>query len=174
MSENLDRMVNATARDIADACGVSTATVIRFYKSCRFSGLSELKMSLRREYVVPDDGTTSTKYLDVMKNDSISIIRQKVLGYHNLITNNMLSDWNFDAYSLALDALIQAKRILIIGKSGCRCSAICPFHILTNLGLPCETYIDLFLRSCGLAHRRRMTWLSALPLPDGCGIQWKT
>jgi len=142
MLKNPEGMVNATARDIADACGVNTATVIRFCKSCGFSGLSELKMSLRREYVVPDEGTTSTKYLDVMKNDSISIIRQKVLGYHNLIISNMLSDWNLDAYSLAVDALIQAKRVLIIGEGGSRCSAICLFHILTNLGLSCETYMD--------------------------------
>lgn len=133
------RVMEATARELAEASGVSTATVIRFCHACGFSGFTELKLCIRREDSVSED---NKKYTEVQEDDTISTVRRKILGYHTLIVNDMLLGWNEAAYSLAVEALVKAKRILIFGEGGSRCSAMCMFHILVNLGLPCETYMD--------------------------------
>ena len=135
-------VVHSTARDIAQAVGVSPATVVRFCRACDFSGLTELKLSLKREHFVLSDQRASLQYGDVKQSDPVSVVKEKVLGYHNMIIHEMLSSWNEDAYSLAVDALLNAPRILIFGEGGSRCTAICLFHILTDLGFPCETYMD--------------------------------
>jgi DNA-binding MurR/RpiR family transcriptional regulator len=136
-----DQIADATASSLAQMIGTSTATIIRFSRSCGFSGLTDMKLSLKREYMVLNTDDES-KYMDIKRGDSVAMIKQKVLGYHNMVINNMLSSWNEDAYTLAADALINAKRILIFGEGGSRSTALCLFHILSNLGLFCETYMD--------------------------------
>lgn len=142
MLENPQLLSEATIRSVADAAGVSTATVVRFCRVCGFSGFTDLKLCIGREYAISRDADKAQKYTDVKKSDSVAMVRKKVLGYHNMIVNDMLSGWNEDAYTLATEALLKANRILIFGEGGSRSSVLCLFHILSNLGLNCETYMD--------------------------------
>lgn len=142
MLKNPQAILTATARSLAEELNVSTATVVRFCRSCGFSGLTDLKLSLQREYAALclDGGQAVLGKLK--RDDSVSVVKQKVLGYHNMIINIMLSNWNETAYEDAVEAILKANRIIILGEGGSRCSAMCLFSILTNLGLNCESYMD--------------------------------
>ncbi len=135
-------ILKSSTREIAEAAGVSTATVVRCCRSCGFSGMAELKLILRKEYLALDGGDENILYSDVTPDDPIAIVRQKVLGYHNMIISDMLQGWNEEAYVHAVDEIADAKRILICGEGGSRATALCLFHILNNMGIECETYMD--------------------------------
>lgn len=135
-------ILRSSTREIAEAAGVSTATVVRFCRSCGFSGMAELKLILRKEYLALDGGNEKIMYSDVSPDDPIAIVRQKILGYHNMIISDMLQGWNEEAYVHAVDEIASANRILICGEGGSRATALILFHILNNMGIECETYMD--------------------------------
>lgn len=137
--DNPLEVVHATSEQLAKATGVSTATVIRFAQSCGFSGLTDLKISLRREVEIAKDPAMLS---GVKPDDTTAMIKRKVMGYHNLVINSMLSNWNEAAYQMAVDELLKARRILIIGEGGSRSSAICLLDICTQLNLQCEVCND--------------------------------
>lgn len=133
--------LSATARSIAEELSISAATVIRACRAFGFDGFAEMKLIIRRDETEwnTKDGS---KYVDVKIGDKIAVVREKVLGYHNMIINDMMSGWNEQAYDFAADAIINAKRIIVIGEGGSKCTAMCLFHIFTSIGLPCEMYND--------------------------------
>lgn len=142
MLANTEKLLAATAEDIGKATGTSAATVIRFCRSCGFNGLTELKLSLKKEYRIVDPNPARTLDNSLKGDDKVAIIKQKVLGYNNLVINNMLSDWNIAAYDMAVDAISKAKRVLVIGEGGSRSSALALFYMLLNIGINCEMYMD--------------------------------
>lgn len=139
---NPEKVIDGTTRTISEEAGVSTATVVRFCRSCGFEGLTDLKLSLRREQKQLLETEKSAKYVNVQKDDSIQMIKQKILGYHDMIVQHMLSNWNVDAYTFAAGAITDARHVLIMGEGGSRCSALCLFYTLTNLGIDCAFYED--------------------------------
>jgi DNA-binding MurR/RpiR family transcriptional regulator len=131
--------VQATAKEIAERTGTSAATVVRFCRACGFSGLPELKVSLRREHEIAEGGYHAALVRD---NDSMDAISRKVMGYHSMVINAMMSGLDEEAYRLAADAILGAKRILVVGEGGSQCTASCLTHSLLMLGLPCQTVLD--------------------------------
>ena len=136
------RLLDATARSISETLNLSPATVVRFCRSCGWYGLADLKLSVQKEEKHLSSSGSETRYLDVHPDDSVALVREKVLGYHNSIINDMMAGWNERAYEDAAEAITSAKRIIVMGAGGSRCTAIALFHILTNLGLNCEVYSD--------------------------------
>lgn len=136
------RVLDATARSISEALDVSPATVVRFCRSCGWYGLADLKLSVQKESRHLSESDRESRYLDVHPDDSVSLVREKVLEYHNRIINDMMTGWNERAYEDATEAIISANRIIVMGAGGSRCTAMGLFHILTNLGLNCELYSD--------------------------------
>ena len=142
MLSNPDMILNATAEEIGAATGSSAATVIRFCRTCGFNGLPELKLSLKRENRIMDPKPDRKVDPTLQAKDKASLIKQRVLGYHNMVINTMLSDWNVDAYDMAVDAILKAKRVLLLGEGGSRSSCLNLFYMLLNMGIQCEVYLD--------------------------------
>ncbi len=136
------RALSATARTISEELDLSPATVVRFCRACGWVGLTDLKLFVQREEKHLADGGQSSAYMDVHPEDSVSLVREKVLGYHNRIINDMMNGWNERAYEDAAEAITSAGRVVVMGAGGSRCTAIGLFHILTNLGVNCEIYSD--------------------------------
>lgn len=150
MLENPKIVVDETSRGLSAKLGVSPATIVRFCRSCGFEGLTDLKLSLQREYMALNEGPADSDAGTIALNDSVTIIKQKVLGYHSMIINLMLSNWNEDAYKLAADAILAAERIIILGEGGSKCTATCLYSILLNLGMRCEIYSDAVFETCAI------------------------
>ena len=140
--EDPGRVLDATARSISETLGLSPATVVRFCRNCGFYGLADLKLSVQKERKALSDKTELGKYLSVRADDPVSVVREKVLGYHNRIVNEMMSGWNEKAYEYAAEAIVSAGRVIVMGEGGSRSTAVGLFHILTNMGVNCELYSD--------------------------------
>ena len=140
--QNPEFVLNATAKEIAEATDSSAATVIRFCRTCGFNGLTELKLSLKRESKLVDPHPTRAVDAELGNNDLSGLVQQRVLGYHNLVVDALLSDWNLSAYSMAAEAMLRAKRIIIVGEGGSRASCFCLMNMLLTMGFRCEHYMD--------------------------------
>lgn len=133
--ENPEKIMNSVVSDIAREAGVSSATVVRFCRSCGYSGLSDLKLQLKREY---EREHQLVNVREVQKGDPLPVIKQKVLSYHMNVVHAVLSGWNEEAYNYAADELLAAKNILIISSGGSKAAAVSLTDILCQLGLPCD------------------------------------
>ena len=140
--EDPTRILDATARSLSEHFHISPATVVRFCRSCGFSGLTDMKLSVRREDKTISASADGEKYTHVHTGDPVSLVLEKVLGYHNMIIHDMMSGWNEQAYEYAAEAILHARRVIVMGQGGSRCTATGLFHILTNLGINCELHSD--------------------------------
>ena len=79
--ENPDRVVRQRVKDLADACQVSEATIIRFVRKLAFNGFSEFKIALAvMPQQHPPAGTVEEQFFydDLMQSDSVEAIIQKI------------------------------------------------------------------------------------------------
>lgn len=139
MLQNTKEVLDLSAESLGAQTKTSAATIIRFCKACGFSGLTDLKLTLKQEYNIVNNLTHESR---IEATDPVSTIKRKVMGYHSLVINSMLSEWNESAYTMAAEAIIQAKRILIIGEGGSHSTASCLLYVLSQLGLSCDMSMD--------------------------------
>lgn len=137
--QNPEKIIDSTASQLAEAVNVSAATVIRFCKSCGFSGFTELRLNARREFKVSID---PGQIVGTDSKDSLAMVKQKLMGYHMKVIHSVLSAWNEAAYKDAADALMNARNILIIGSGGSKAAALSLADILFQLNFPCDMWDD--------------------------------
>ncbi len=130
--------VRATLAYVAEACGTSEPTVIRFCRSIGLQGFRELGIRLAEALSNP----TSYLHRDVRPDDTISDAVGKVIdaSIKSLIDlKSQLADMPVDA---AVDALANARQIAFagLGASGHVASDAC--HKFFRLGIPCSTLMD--------------------------------
>lgn len=139
MLQNPGEVMEATSAQIAESAGASPASVIRLCKSCGFSGLAELKMSIKREYYTMH---TEKHSGDIQEDDPVALVKQKMVGYYLSVAGAILSTWNEAAYLHAVDELLSAKHILVTSFGGSKATAVCLTDFLLQLNLPCELWDD--------------------------------
>ncbi len=135
-------LLDASAKDLADATGTSPATVIRFCRTCGFNGLTEMKLSLKRENRTVDSHPSRAVDGALSDNELSALVRERVLGYHNVVVSTLLTDWNIEAYSMAVEAILNAGQIVIVGEGVSRGSCVTLMNSLLVMGLRCHMYLD--------------------------------
>jgi DNA-binding MurR/RpiR family transcriptional regulator len=101
--ENTRKAVFMTARELAEACDISEATVIRFVAQLRFSGYSEMQQTLR-DYV-----DTELTLLD--RRDLLSKRGDGVEGFRKTVAEE-IENLTYLFQTMQLDDLEQAVRML--------------------------------------------------------------
>ncbi len=139
VTADLERAMTATVTELAAQTGVSVASVIRFCKACGFSGLPEMRSYLKHER----DLAAGNRGLSQVKDpgNADEMIKDKVLGLHQIAARSM-SGWDRDAYAAAVERILQAGRILVIGQGGSKASAVCMCDYLMQIHLPAEIAFD--------------------------------
>ena len=150
--QNPEFVLNATAKEIAEATDSSAATVIRFCRTCGFNGLTELKLSLKRESKIVDSHPARAVDAPMSDRELSELIKDRVLGYHNVVVSTLLSDWNIAAYNMAVEAILGAKQIIIVGEGVSRGSCIILMNSLLTMGLRCNMYTDSVFEIINIDH----------------------
>lgn len=135
--DNPQALKNCTALQLAKESGTSSATVVRFCRSCGFSGLSELKLYFTREIL-----TEKSQQESIEKTDSVSIVKQKIKTYHEAVLRNVVAASDDKSYEAAANALIQAKKVLVSGVGGSQMAASAIMDSFLSLHISCEYYSD--------------------------------
>lgn len=131
---NIKEIGNLSAQDIGAYSGAGAATVVRFCRKCGFIGLSDLKASLIRGggmHVRSED-------IYISPEDSLATVKQKVLDYHISVVNSLKTQRDEEKLNSAVDALLNAKRVVVSGAGDSSSMAIILHNNLDMQGL--ETY----------------------------------
>ncbi len=115
--DNYDKAVFLTAAKLGDIIGVSESTVVRFASSIGYKGYPEFQKAL--ESLVRSK-LNNTEKVDITKGgiEQNGVLRQ-VLTSDALKIKNTMENIDEAAFYNAVDALISARRIYIVGIRTC-------------------------------------------------------
>ena len=122
--------------ELAEQAGCSEATIVRFCKKLGFSGYQEFKISFARET------KTSVINANMSKDDNAFAIFEKVCNdvYCSFEkTKKILSPEKLQA---AAEAIMNAKRIVVIGLGNSASIALDASHKLLRIGCNAYAYTD--------------------------------
>lgn len=118
--EYRDAMKPVTIQEMADACGVSKATVTRFCRSVNLDNFSDLKWSISASLLGSTGGVGADAETDVydgiMPEDSILLKCQKLHHISTQALTQTLSHIDTEAIDAAVDLLCRARNVYCFGQ----------------------------------------------------------
>ncbi|MCY4541298.1 MAG: MurR/RpiR family transcriptional regulator [Rhodobacteraceae bacterium] len=162
VQKNLEKISTMTIAELANSCGVSTPTVVRFCRSMGCKGYREFKMLLAQNLAV------SLQYLD-MKNierpQSDSEIVDQIMGALSATLNILRKQMDATTFATAKQMLVNARSILVGGVGGG--SSMLAYEAanrLFRLGIPAVSVSDSYvlqMRAATLRSRDILLLISA-------------
>lgn len=147
--ENQGKIISLSIVELAEQCGCSEATIVRFSKRLGLSGYQELKISLAAE------SCSSTINASINTNDSAFEMFEKVCNdiYCSLeLTKKSLSK---DNLSLAAQKICAANKIVIFGLGNSASVAIDASHKFLRAGLNAVAYSDNHMQVIAASHLQK-------------------
>lgn len=112
--KNYDTAAFMTAATLGDKVGVSESTVVRFANALGYSGYRELQKELQE---LVRSKLTTVQRITLSNPDLIdheNILKEVVKGdIHN--TENIIHEMNYDVYRDAVNLILKAKHVYILG-----------------------------------------------------------
>lgn len=115
--DNPSIVLNMTISQIAEACGTSVASVVRFCQAVGVSGYAELRMALATELgkEAAQFGSGLTLGAEIARTDTLEEMAAKVASLEMLAIEETVSNLDLRALERVVDALDKAPRILLFG-----------------------------------------------------------
>ncbi len=144
--ENPGKIISLSIIELAEQCGCSEATIVRFSKRLGLSGYQELKISLASETGSP---TINTK---INGQDSAFEMYEKVCN--DIYCSLELTKKSLDSEKIALAAksLCNAKKIVIFGLGNSAAIATDASHKFLRAGLCAYAYTDNHMQVIAASH----------------------
>jgi len=142
VTQNWEDLLPYSMAQVAQACGVSDTTVLRFCRSAGFHGFLDLKLRLARDTADP----THIIHSEITpKDDSVSIIR-KVFQANIAALRDTLEIMDYASMTRAAKLIAEASRVLIIGVGTSSPIVHDAFNKFFRLGLNCRAQTDSYLQ----------------------------
>lgn len=126
------KVTTMTSQDLARQCGVSQSSIIKFCKKVGLSGFPALKITLSADVARAQDAEQI--HGDIFSDDPLSEVAQKMYNSKVAALSETLKGNSSELLAQAVDKLVAANRIIILGVGG---SALVAFDFaskLTKLG----------------------------------------
>lgn len=132
--------------ELAEKCGCSEATVVRFSKRLGFSGYQGLKISLAQE--------TGNEQLstDIADTDTTEDIYKKVCNNIYITLEKTQSILDFGVLQHAADSIAAAERVVIFGLGNSAPIALDASHKLIRAGINANAYSDNHMQAIAASH----------------------
>lgn len=146
-----EQVVYLSVAALAEICGVSDPTVVRMCQKLGYSGYQSLKLAMAAAVVSP----TQTVHEAVTAEDDMQAVTEKVFQsaiYALQFTRDTLDS---NAMSKAAHALLNAKKIVIIGMGASGPIAADLHHKLLRLGMNAAVYTDAHLQAISCSYLTR-------------------
>ncbi|MFZ5452695.1 MAG: MurR/RpiR family transcriptional regulator [Thermodesulfobacteriota bacterium] len=127
--------IYASVNEVAAACGVSEATVMRFCRILGFRGFQDFKISLARELV-------PRPHEEVTDDDDPANIVRKVFQAKSAALQDTLEVMEMAGMEAACRLLLNANRILVIGIGGSGTAVAYAGTRFLLAGLKAQIYTD--------------------------------
>jgi DNA-binding MurR/RpiR family transcriptional regulator len=141
------KIVHLSMAQVAQACGVSDTTVLRFCRNTGFQGYTDLKLSIARDVVSP----TQIIHDDIAVGDGPAVVARKVFMSNIQALYDTLEVLDEDALIKAINLLTAARRILIVGVGTSGPIVHSMYNMLMRLGLNCKAETDSYLQLMDVA-----------------------
>lgn len=143
ITKNPEKVIYLSVAGLAENSGVSDATVIRTCRSIGLNGYQELKVTLAQDIVSP----LQSIHEEINSDDTPSVIIDKVFqGTLHAInfTHDILKSENIEK---AVEAILNANRVIIIGLGNSHAIALDLQHKLLRLGIDAIALSDSHLQA---------------------------
>lgn len=130
--------IYASVNEVAAACGVSEATVMRFCRILGFRGFQDFKISLARELVLP----VPRPLEEVTDADDPANIVRKVFQDHRAALQDTLDVTEIEGMKAAGQLLLNSRQVLVIGIGGSGTAVAHAGVRFLLLGLKAQIYTD--------------------------------
>lgn len=127
-----DKVMFCSLADLAAACKVSEATIIRFLHKLDYTSYQVFRVNIAQEL---SKGTNNEVYNEVSEKDGMTEIMNKVIQSTVRSITDSSQTINPDHLSSLCDHIVAANRILIIGVGATSAIAFDFYHKLIKLGL---------------------------------------
>ena len=150
-------VLEQTISQIADTCGTSVASVVRFCRAVGLSGYAELRMSLATELgkEAAQFGSGLTLGAEIARTDTLEEMAAKVASLEMLAIEETVSSLDFKTLERVVAALEGAHRILLFGIGASHFVAQDLHHKLFRVG-----------RNAFLLTDAHEAWTAALMSPE--------
>ncbi|WP_127131913.1 MurR/RpiR family transcriptional regulator [Georgenia sp. SYP-B2076] len=119
--ENPAIVLDSTINDLADSCGTSVASVVRFCRAIGLSGYTQLRMMLATELGKESAQFGGTSYgADITEGESLAEMAQKIASLEILAIEETIARLDYQALERIVDAIDGAGRILLYGVGASR------------------------------------------------------
>lgn len=130
--------IYASVNEVAAACGVSEATVMRFCRILGFKGFQDFKISLARELVLP----APQPHEEVNDDDNPANIVRKVFQAKRAALQDTLEVMEVRGMQTACRLLLNSRQVLVIGIGGSGTAAAHAGARFLLLGLNAKVYTE--------------------------------
>lgn len=146
LMQNPDNILPLYITELAEKCGTSEATIVRFAKRLGYEGYQQLKIAIAQD--------TETRPINenITENDSALDVFNKVCDdiYCSLEKTKRAIDGN--ALEACCRAILSAKSILVFGLGNSASVATDASHKMFRLGLNAHPYTDNHMQAIAAAH----------------------
>ncbi len=145
IANNYEVLAESTISDVAEHLKISEATITKVCKKLQCSGYLQLKKSIKAYIENTHKSESYEEYSDFRKEDSNTLIAEKVLINAMLALQETLDIFNYDAFNKACEIFNNKNRnnkIILVGSGGS--SVICEDfqHKLLKIGIVSHVYKD--------------------------------
>ena len=114
--EDPERIKNLTTYEIAQNCDTSQASIVRFSKKLGFSGFPDFKLSLSQDIGNRKaESHVNIMHEELKSTDSFEIIGKKVATENIRAVNNTYEITDFNELEKAVQAINNARKIMLVG-----------------------------------------------------------
>lgn len=146
---NPHEVIYASVAELAKHCKVSEPTVIRACKRTGLSGYQELKITLAKEIVNP----LQTISENLQPGDGEDVVAAKIFKSIINTLNFTFDTLNLPDLDRAAQALLNARRIAIMGVGNSSAIALDLQHKLMRLGFSATAYSDPHMASIAISYQ---------------------
>ncbi len=136
-----EELLNISIHVMAKHIGVSSSTITRFCRKLGFKNFNEFKYYVEKELLSPDG---KVEPLDI--NDSIKILKQKIIKFNKEVIEDTLITLQDDALEKAIEVISKARRIDFYGEGGSGATAMGAYNMFLQAGLYCNVFNDAMLQ----------------------------
>ena len=137
-----EKIMNLSMAQVAQACGVSDTTVLRFCRNTGFQGYTDLKLSIARDLTSP----TQVIHDDINGDDPPAVIARKVFMSNIQAMYDTIEVLDEQALVQTITLLQNARQILIVGVGTSIPIVHGMYNMLMRLGLNCKAQTDSYLQ----------------------------
>ena len=132
--EFISRSISA----IASRCGVSETVIIRLYRKLEYQGFHEFKIDIAQSLT---EGTAPV-LSDLKAGDSVETIKRKVFAISRQALEDSVSSVDSEMLTRARDAVMRARRVVVIAFGGSASVGFDLVHKLLKLGIVATLQTD--------------------------------